>query len=234
MNKPFDLLHAMWADETGLIAGWAGRRLGIPVVVSILGGELVGLRDIGYGLQRSRFSRWIVGQALSGADRVIVPSSYVRRLAAGSFRPRQRRSFRSRSASIPVRFTPPDRAARSLPPDSRRLARPGQGSGSRCCAPSPCWISVRRSTLSAKVSERAGSKRWRANSVHERVRFLGAVAHPDLPRSLPAGRAQSALVAPRNHRHDHARSRRLRRSDRQHECRHRAGLSVAGRECPGR
>ncbi len=57
-QQPFDVLHAMWADETGLVAAWAGRQLGIPVVVSILGGELVGFREITYGLQRSRFSRW--------------------------------------------------------------------------------------------------------------------------------------------------------------------------------
>src|SRR5690242_8728110 len=47
-EKPFDVLHAMWADETGLIAAWAGRWLGIPVVVSVAGGELVGFDDLNY------------------------------------------------------------------------------------------------------------------------------------------------------------------------------------------
>ncbi len=79
-EQPFDVLHAMWADETGLIAAWAGRWLGIPVVVSIAGGELVGFDDLGYGLQRSAFSRWIVGQALKGADRVIAACTYARNL----------------------------------------------------------------------------------------------------------------------------------------------------------
>src|SRR5690606_30167599 len=83
-QQPFDVLHAMWADETGLLAAWAGRLLGIPIIVSILGGELVGLRDIDYGLQRSRFSRWVVGQALHGANRVIVPSGYVQTLLNAS------------------------------------------------------------------------------------------------------------------------------------------------------
>src|SRR5688572_24681361 len=36
-EKPFDILHAMWADETGAIAVWAGKLLKIPVVVSVLG-----------------------------------------------------------------------------------------------------------------------------------------------------------------------------------------------------
>ena len=77
-EKPFDVLHAMWADETGLIAAWAGRLLRVPVVVSVAGGELVGLDDIGYGLQRGAFSRWIVREALTGANRVVVACSYAR------------------------------------------------------------------------------------------------------------------------------------------------------------
>ncbi len=76
-QRPFDVLHAMWADETGLLATWAGKRLNIPVVVSIAGGELVGFEDINYGLQRSRFSRWTVRQALEGASTVIVACDYV-------------------------------------------------------------------------------------------------------------------------------------------------------------
>lgn len=81
-EKPFDVLHAMWADETGLIAAWAGRWLRIPLVVSIAGGELVGFDDISYGLQRGAFSRWIVRQALMGAACMVVACSYIRRLLA--------------------------------------------------------------------------------------------------------------------------------------------------------
>lgn len=79
-QQPFDVLHAMWADETGLLASWAGKRLNVPVVVSIAGGELVGFEDINYGLQRSAFSRWTVAQALYGADAVVVACSYVEKL----------------------------------------------------------------------------------------------------------------------------------------------------------
>ncbi len=81
-EKPFDVLHSMWADETGLIAAWAGRLLNIPVIVSIAGGELVGFNELDYGLQRSAFSRWTVGQALYGADRVIAACSYAKGLIA--------------------------------------------------------------------------------------------------------------------------------------------------------
>lgn len=72
---PFDLLHGLWADETGALAAWAGRQLGLPSVVSILGGELVSFPEVGYGLQSSRFSRWIVGQALR-ADAVLSTCAY--------------------------------------------------------------------------------------------------------------------------------------------------------------
>lgn len=75
-QRPFDVLHAMWADETGLLAAWAGRRLGIPSVVSPLGGEFSALRDIDYGAQRTAFGRWITGQALR-ADRVVMPSRFI-------------------------------------------------------------------------------------------------------------------------------------------------------------
>jgi glycosyltransferase involved in cell wall biosynthesis len=91
-ERPFDVLHAMWADETGLIATWVGRWLGVPVVVSIAGGELARLDDIGYGLGGSAFSRWIVGQALR-ADRVVVACSYIQRLIGQS-------GYRVRKANI--------------------------------------------------------------------------------------------------------------------------------------
>jgi glycosyltransferase involved in cell wall biosynthesis len=76
-KKPFDILHAMWADETGAIAVWAGKLLKIPVVVSVLGGEIAQVE--GYGLQHSAFSRWLVGQAMQ-ADKVLVACSYVEKL----------------------------------------------------------------------------------------------------------------------------------------------------------
>jgi glycosyltransferase involved in cell wall biosynthesis len=77
-KRPFDVLHGMWADETGALTVWAGRKLGVPMAVSVLGGELVWLPDIRYGLQQTRLSRWIVRQALR-ADAVIASCAYVER-----------------------------------------------------------------------------------------------------------------------------------------------------------
>lgn len=70
----FDRLHGLWADEPGFLAVFLGRRLGVPAVVSVLGGELVALPDLGYGGQRSRLNRVLVRQALRRADIVTVGS----------------------------------------------------------------------------------------------------------------------------------------------------------------
>jgi len=75
-EKPFDILHGIWADETGALSGWIGNALDVPSVVSIAGGELVGFPDIGYGLQISRYGRWIVRQALTTNTVVVSPYSY--------------------------------------------------------------------------------------------------------------------------------------------------------------
>ena len=73
-RAPFDAVHGLWADEAGFIAAVAGRRWGIPSVVSVMGGELVGLADIGYGTQLGRTGRWLVRRSLSTADHVTVGS----------------------------------------------------------------------------------------------------------------------------------------------------------------
>jgi glycosyltransferase involved in cell wall biosynthesis len=65
--RRFDVIHGMWADEPGLIAVRAARQLGVPAVVSVMGGEFVGLRDIAYGAQLSRFGRYAIRRAIAAA-----------------------------------------------------------------------------------------------------------------------------------------------------------------------
>ena len=95
----FDALHAFWAYEPGPIAVWGGRQLGVPVVVSLAGGEVVGLREIaspgglskmlqssarGYGLQLWPHRRALVRWALRRAQCVTAGSRYLLRLADGA------------------------------------------------------------------------------------------------------------------------------------------------------
>ncbi len=86
-RQPFDVLHGLWADEPGFLAATAGRRLGVPALVSVLGGELVGFSAIGYGGQLSLANRWLTARALTGANRVTVGSIFLAEMARDRLRP---------------------------------------------------------------------------------------------------------------------------------------------------
>ena len=76
-RKPFTTIHAFWADEPGWVAALAGRRLGVPVIISLAGGELIGMRDIGYGAQLLPGRRALIRWGLRQADRVTTGSKYL-------------------------------------------------------------------------------------------------------------------------------------------------------------
>ncbi|NUM49303.1 MAG: glycosyltransferase [Anaerolineales bacterium] len=84
-RKPFDLLHAFWVDEPGFLAVFAGGMLQIPRVVTLMGGELVGLRDIGYGGQLSMVNSALTGYAMRGASAVTAGSAYLAQIAKAQF-----------------------------------------------------------------------------------------------------------------------------------------------------
>ncbi len=76
-----DVVHGMWGSASGLLAVLLGRLFGVPSLVSLYGGELVGLPDVGYGAQLSRRDRWQVALTLRLADRVTGPTYFMRTLA---------------------------------------------------------------------------------------------------------------------------------------------------------
>jgi glycosyltransferase involved in cell wall biosynthesis len=80
-RRGFDILHAFWATESGLLAALAGRLLRIPTLVSLAGGELVALRDIGYGDQRIAWERLKVAACLRLATAVSAGSQTLMRAA---------------------------------------------------------------------------------------------------------------------------------------------------------
>ena len=73
----FDVLHAFWVDEPGWVAAWAGRWLRLPVVLSLAGGELARLPDIGYGLQLLPGRRALLQLAVRQATVVTAGSKYL-------------------------------------------------------------------------------------------------------------------------------------------------------------
>lgn len=183
-ERPFDVLHAMWADETGLIAAWAGRWLGIPVVVSIAGGELVGFEDIRYGLQRSAFSRWIVGQSLGGADCVIAACSYAKGLINKAGYGIANEKIRTIALGVDTKTFEPQRHREER---ERHLVHIASLVGVKDQA----TLLRAMSRLGAEVTldmvgtgPEEGRLKALANElgIAERVRFVGAVHHLDLPQ----------------------------------------------------
>lgn len=80
-QTPFDVVHGLWADEPGYVAALTGQITGIPVVVSVMGGELVNLPEIAYGHQQSRFARWMIFRSLKQAHIVTVGSKTLYEMA---------------------------------------------------------------------------------------------------------------------------------------------------------
>jgi len=78
----FDVVHGFWAAGPGVIATAFGRLAGIPVVMSLPGGDLAALPDIDYGALLTRRGRMWTRLALGGAARVIVPSRWMAERAA--------------------------------------------------------------------------------------------------------------------------------------------------------
>lgn len=118
-RRRFDVLHAFWATESGLLAAMAGRVLRRPTLVSLAGGELVGLPDIGYGDQLARAQRLKVRASLRLATAVSAGSRHQLELARRQLRPGRR--LERLPLGVDTRlFTPA-----GLPPNAPRLVHVG-------------------------------------------------------------------------------------------------------------
>jgi glycosyltransferase involved in cell wall biosynthesis len=114
----FGVLHAFWATEAGFVTTLVGRRLGIPAVVSLAGGELTALRDIGYGDQLAASQRLIVGRALRRADAVTAGSQYLLDQAAPWLGKRPPGQVRRIPLGVDTTlFHPGERVATPAPPN---------------------------------------------------------------------------------------------------------------------
>jgi glycosyltransferase involved in cell wall biosynthesis len=73
----FDVVHAFWAAGPGAVAAVFGQLTGTPVVLTLPGGDLSALADIGYGAQLTPGGRFWTRLALAGARRVVVQSDWM-------------------------------------------------------------------------------------------------------------------------------------------------------------
>ena len=81
-RAPFDIVHGFWAAGPGLVSAAFGRWAGLPAVLTLPGGDLTAMKDIGYGARITWRGRLLVRLALAGASKVVVQSDWMARLAA--------------------------------------------------------------------------------------------------------------------------------------------------------
>jgi glycosyltransferase involved in cell wall biosynthesis len=82
-HGPFDVVHAFWASPCGFLANAAAPRR-TPVIVSLAGGELASIPEIGYGCALVPRERWKVRFALRRAGAVTAASVPMLRAAAAA------------------------------------------------------------------------------------------------------------------------------------------------------
>ena len=80
----FDVLHAYWGMPAGAVTIDVAPTARAPVIVTLTTGELVGIDDIRYGLQRRLRDRRAVARIFARAALVTVPTDYMQRLAAST------------------------------------------------------------------------------------------------------------------------------------------------------
>src|SRR5205085_5625524 len=78
-RKPFVAIMGIWATEAGWLATRAARRLGLPSLVHLAGGELTYIPRIGYGNYKRGLAGRLVDDTLAHADLITVPSRPMRR-----------------------------------------------------------------------------------------------------------------------------------------------------------
>lgn len=192
-REPFDVLHGFWATESGALAAVVGRVLGVPTVVSLAGGELVGFRDLGYGDQLWWTQRLKVAMALRLADVVTAGSAYLLALA----RPRLRTPTAERLVQAPLGvdaclFRPETRPALNDPPC---LVHVGSLTPVKDQATLLSTVARLRGRGVAVRLEIAGSGRLKPTlislatdlRIEESVQFWDEVPHSQLPRFYRQG-----------------------------------------------
>jgi glycosyltransferase involved in cell wall biosynthesis len=75
--KPFDLVHSMWAGESGNVAAKLANKHKIPLIVNICGGELAEIKEINYGSRLKYWQKRFVDKSLNAADKIVSGSDFI-------------------------------------------------------------------------------------------------------------------------------------------------------------
>ncbi len=77
LKNKFDLIHSMWAGESGYIASRLSKKFGFPFIANICGGELAKIPKIKYGSRAKFWQKTFVNMAFEQAGKIVVGSNYI-------------------------------------------------------------------------------------------------------------------------------------------------------------
>ena len=116
-RAPFDVLHALWAVPSGVVAAVAGQLLRRPVLLHLIGDDLEAMPEIDYGLRSHARRRLWLRTAVAGATEIFVSSTVMQEHAAALGIETARVPYGvalDRWPSTPPRRRDPGRAARLI------------------------------------------------------------------------------------------------------------------------
>lgn len=186
------LIWGLWLDRAGPAACALGRLLGCPALVSVMGGELARLPELGYGGRRTAAGRAKVQAVLRAASALTVGSAplagQVRALA-----PRARAYVTPIGVApegIPVRAAPPWRPGSRLEVAAVVDVAPVKGADrifGTVATLARGGVDVRLTlfTLATPAGRAALEAQARAAGVEAQVILPPAIPSPELHRRLP-------------------------------------------------
>ncbi len=180
-QRPFDLVHGLWALPAGLAATLLGKRFGLPSLVSLQGADTARLPELDFGALRSRRNRVLARWACAHAGVTTALSRFQAGLVSG---------WRCRDLRVLPYGANPEffhRETRDLQPPYRFLAvghqNPVKDHGTllrafqRIADRVPAALRVIGGDFMAGANQRLA----RELGVADRVQFLGALPHHELP-----------------------------------------------------
>jgi glycosyltransferase involved in cell wall biosynthesis len=75
--KPFDVIHSFWSGESGYVSAGLSKKLGIPLITTICGGEAAKIPGIKYGSQLKFWQKYFVRKTCQQAKVIIALSEYI-------------------------------------------------------------------------------------------------------------------------------------------------------------